>query len=174
MTNPRIIHTHLYSKEAYDIFDSLMGQISDGYWENSDRMQKYWNFAEICREINGEVVIKVDGDSYVWDKWSHRMSSNPYASMPDNKIREFFANKMKIIAKVEMEDENAGNMWKRDSEMTLHYLGRDNNITVRDIYYIYDVLHGRKTEGRYPDSLVKKLIGEPKHNVAIAPWLLAI
>ena len=171
MTNPRIIHTHLYSKEAYDIFDSLMGQISDGYWENSDRMQKYWNFAEICRETNGEVTIKVERDSYVWDKWSHRMSSNPYASMSDSKICEFFANKMKVIAKVEMEDENAGNVWKRDCEMTLHYIGRDNNITVRDIYYIYDVLHGRS--GSYPDSIVKKLIGEPKHNVAVAPLLLA-
>ena len=160
MVNPRIIHTHLYSKEAYDIFDSLMGQISDGYWENSDRMQKYWNFAKICHGLNGEVVIEVESDGYTWDKWSYRMTVNPYYHMSDNKIREFFANKMKTIAKVEMEDENAGNMWKRDCEMALHYLGRDSNITVRDIYCIYDLMHSRNVWNRYPHSHVSKIRGE--------------
>ena len=160
--NPRIIHTGLFSQTAYDAFDSLMGQISDGYWENSNRMQKYWDFADIKRADNGEVIVEVEAESYVWDKWSHRMSSNPYASMTDSKILEFFANKMKVIAKVEMEDENAGNAWKRDSGMAIHYLSRHNGITVsvRDIYYIYDLMHGRNAKCHYPISYVNKIRGE--------------
>lgn len=158
--NPRIIHTGLFSQTAYDAFDSLMGQISDGYWENSDRMQKYWNFADIKRADNGEVIVEIEAESYVWDKWSHRMTSNPYDSMSDSKILEFFANKMKTIAKVEMEDENVGNQWQRDNEMKLHYLSRNVDLDVSDIYCIYDLMHGRNAKCRYPVSHVNKIRGE--------------
>lgn len=173
MINPRTIHTHLYSQTAYDALDALMGQISDGYWENSPRMEKYWNFAKICRSLNGEITFEIERDRYVWDKWSHRMTTNPYCNMTDDSIREFFANKLKKIAKVEMEDENAGNQWQRDNEMKIHYLSREVDLEVSDIYCIYEMLRGRKTEGRYPAAHLDKICGKPK-DAAIAPWLLAI
>jgi hypothetical protein len=158
--NFRIIHTGLFSQTAYDAFSSIMGQLSDGYWENSPRMQKYWNFAEIKRADNGEVLVEVEAEHYVWDKWSGRCLENPYVRMSDNEILEFFANKMKTIAKVEMNDEDVGNQWQRDNEMKLHYLSRNVDLDVSDIYCIYDLMHSRNVWNRYPHSHVSKIRGE--------------
>lgn len=168
MINPRIIHTGLFSQTAYDAFSSIMGQLSDGYWENSPRMEKYWNFAEISRELNGEVVIEVEPGYCEWDKWSHRVTTNPYYNMTDDSIRVFFANKMKVIAKVEMKDENVGNQWQRDNEMKLHYLSYNVDLDVSDIYCIYDMLHGRNVWNRYPRNHIDKICGKPVNITAAA------
>lgn len=161
MNIPRIIHTGLFSQTAYDAFRSIMGQLSDGYWENSSRMQKYWNFAEIKRADNGEVLVEVEDERHVWDNFCYgRYLENPYARMSDNEILKFFANKMKTIAKVEMKDNDVGNQWQRDNEMKLHYLSYNVDLDVSDIYCIYDLMHNRNVWNRYPHSHVRKIRGE--------------
>lgn len=166
MDNKRIIHTNLFSQTAYDAFESVMGQISDGYWENTPRMQKYWSFADISRAADGEVLIEVEPNAYLLDKWTNRYTSNPYVDMADREILEFFANKMKVIAKVEMKDNEVGNQWQRDNEMKVHYLSQQNDLDISDIYCIYDICHGRSPFGRYPAAHVDKICGKP--TVAVA------
>ncbi len=166
MNGKRIVHTSLYSQIAYDALESVMGQLSDGYWENSPRMQKYWSFADIGRAADGEVVIEVDTAGKVWVDRTWRYYSNPYAEMTDIEILKFFANKMKAVAKVEMKDKNAGDQWRRDSGMELHYLSQWSELAVSEVYCVYEALKGRAASGKYPAGVVERVAGAPGAFVA--------
>lgn len=127
-------------KKAKEILDSVIGQLSDGIWENSPGMGKYWQNIDIITE-GDDIVISVK-DSY----------GSPYYELRDEeraeKISNFFANKIKQIIKIEKEDDytsDAKNLeWKRDCEAVTEYMGYDEKITVKDCYRVYDKLKGRK------------------------------
>lgn len=127
-------------KKAKEILDSVIGQLSDGIWENSNAMNKYWQNLDTDID-NGEIIIIVK-DGY----------GTPYNELnPDDrakKISDFFANKIKQIVKIEKDDDytsDARNIeWKRDCEAVTEYMGYDEKITVKDCYRVYDKLKGRK------------------------------
>ena len=77
--NFRIIHTGLCGKLADEILRSIEGQLSDGYWENSPMMEKYWKNEYVLRmdnEEESEIVIVVNGKNgegkMVPYRWSYR------------------------------------------------------------------------------------------------------
>ena len=51
----RLINTGLRGATQKDILASVLGQLSDGWWENSPRMDPYWKHAKIVEE-NGKVI----------------------------------------------------------------------------------------------------------------------
>ena len=63
---------------------------------------------------------------------------NPYLDMSDEKIKIWFANRIKDLIKEE------GLSWKRDNQSETDYLGYKEHITVQDAYKAYDKLKGRK------------------------------
>lgn len=91
-TEARIVPTFLDDKPVnYTILDSIIGQLSDGYWENTPSMRGYWENAEIGK---GLPTIHVNHNDYCpWDNF-HK---NPYHSMRDIEIRHFFAGRIKKI-----------------------------------------------------------------------------
>ena len=135
----RIIHTGLFGERNLSIIESIEGQLSDGMWENSARMESYWMF-ETTELLNDEVVI------YVSNKWGeykwNRCKNNAFVSLHDNEIKIWFGNKIKQIVKQEIKDWHNENLsWKRDCQTELCYF--HDNLTVAECYAAYDKLLGR-------------------------------
>ena len=139
-TKNRIVNTELFDKKSFEILRSVIGQLSDGIWENSVLLEKYWLNASIGREYE-EVVIKINTETYtVWcDKWK----DNPFYHMSDSEIREWFANKIKQIVKFEEKCEGGKKWWKRGNIQELACMGYSEVITVADAYQVYDILKMR-------------------------------
>jgi len=108
-----------------EILNSVLGQLSDGKWENTPSMDKYWKGVSI-EEKNGPLYV-------IYPRFSG------YARLQPAEIGEFFANRIKTLVK-----EDVGK-WDRKDETVLDYLGSDKvQVTVRDAYRAYDALKGRK------------------------------
>lgn len=134
----RSIDTGLTGPVNHDILDSVMGQLSDGKWENVPMMAKYWRNAHIADE-GGKVVIVIDDSR--WD--------SGFRGKDDKWIKNWFAGKIKEI----VYDEMGGSQWNRADRTQLDYLtrSRENPITVRDAYQAYEILKGRNIRNRYAE-----------------------
>lgn len=130
----RVIDTGLTGPTNFAVLDSVMGQLSDGKWENSPMMRKFWKNASV-KEQDGKVVIVIkDG----WD--------SGFRGKDDAWIKSWFAGKIKEVAY----DELDGRRWDRADTTPLDYLSRtDKPVTVRDAYQAYELLKGRNTKNRY-------------------------
>ena len=136
----RTIDTNLADTELNrEILDSVIGQLSDGMWENSPSMRKYWRFVEIGRR-GGQMVILIDDQSF----------GSGFRGRDDVWVRNFFAGKIKQLAFEEVDSAE----WKRTSDLHLSYLSHGKAIvTVSCAYRAYDALRGRKTANKtYTDS----------------------
>lgn len=154
---------------AKKILEGVYGQLSDGLWEDSPRMEKYWRNSELISK-NGFLAFTIKP----YDIFSYKNidaiqkdiidnGSSTVAAVLWNKL---FSVWLKTIVKTELEnsDEDLGE-WKRDNTSELTYFGTsDDPITVRDAYRVYDSLLNRKeripvkyTQKDYYDSAVKIL-----------------
>lgn len=126
--NAIVIKTGLSDNKAKDILNSVIGQMSDGIWENSSRMNRYWKYADIVKE-GSELAIKISyPNSY----------ENGFRGKSENEIKKFFAQKIKQIVKEEELN------WDRNNEERSAYLDYNSGATVKDAYRVYDKLLGRK------------------------------
>lgn len=131
----KTIKTGLASSTDFEVLESVMGQMSDGIWENSPAMEKYWKNADI-RMINNEICIEVN--EHGWN--------NPYYGKSDKEIKKYFATKVKQVVKKEEEYNFNGVKWTRDNDTVLDFMGGHivREITVQDAYKVYDILLERK------------------------------
>ena len=131
------------------ILESVIGQLSDGIWENSPAMNKYW----VGMQIQNNDILVSDNFTVSFCKTRY---NNPFFNMPDEKIKSWFADKLKAIVKHEEKDSGGKNWWKRDNMQELDYLSRmykdeegvikTRTVTVADAYKVYDRLKGRKAK----------------------------
>lgn len=131
----RIIKTGL-SKKYKDMLDAVIGQMSDGYWENTPMMRGYWKF--VTTGTSGdEVTLNVDEVSGTLD--GDRRIENRFYGMSDDAVKKFFADKIKFLIK----EEGLGK-WDRGNESETDYLSYGKpHYRVKDCYYAYEVLKGR-------------------------------
>ena len=161
----RKITTNTFSKKANDMLNSVIGQMSDGIWENSKSMDKYWMFASIERDLDGENIIEISDTT--GKPYCNRYVYNGFAGMSDDQIREFFAKKIKQIAKIELKDNDKTTEWKRDNtEFKTCYLSYDEEISIADAYLCYEFLLGRNLSHWTTDQ-VKDLIGAKRSDKEI-------
>lgn len=107
------------------ILSSVIGQMSDGIWENTRSMEKYWKSLDYGTDASGRI--------YLEDNWG--VCADPV---------DFFANKIKQIIKIEIDDGgNKGLMWDRSCSVSPYYM--HGNVTVGDCYELYELLKGRNT-----------------------------
>lgn len=112
-----------------NILDSVIGQMSDGIWENTRSMEKYWKSLD----------FGVDANGYIWLEDRNGVTTDVY---------DFFANKIKKIIQVEIEDGNTALVWSRTCASVPHYF--HGKVTVGDCYEMYELLKGRNTaKNRY-------------------------
>jgi hypothetical protein len=119
-----MINTGIKANEKFlAILSSVMGQMSDGIWENSRSMEKYWQSLNF-KTAGGIIIIE--------DKYG--VCADPV---------DFFANKIKQIIKIEIDDGNRSLVWERSCGAVPHYM--HGNVTVGDCYQLYELLKGRYT-----------------------------
>lgn len=120
------------SKEELAYLDAVMGQLSDGMWENSPRMEPYW----ICNSLTEEGIEMESFNR----SFGRRTYTNPLYDMSDIEVRSWFADKLKAVVKQWLND-NRGE-WSRINYDEVSYL-RDGQ-TVAGAYKVYDSLKGRE------------------------------
>lgn len=121
----KIITTIPYTSKRADILGSVIGQLSDGIWENSRSMEKYWK----------SLTYGPTADGKIWIEDRHHACDNPL---------DFFANKIKQIVKKEIEDGWTSCLeWSRLCGIHPSYFHGD--VTVGECYELYELLKGRAT-----------------------------
>lgn len=167
----RVIRTGLTHKLDKQVLDGVMGQLSDGMWENSPAMKKFWNTAQIDFE-NGEVVIKINNNGYLTQKYNNYTGRtrdtyqwSPWSGKSDDEIKKWFANKVKQVVKAEIDDGRSDLTWDRNNNADVDYL--HDGARVSDAYRVYDKLMGRVSRSEAPTHIDLKLITEmqPGDNV---------
>lgn len=121
------------SKEELAYLDPVMGQLSDGMWENSPRMEPFW----ICNSLTEEGI---EMEQFNTTFSSRRTHTNPLYYLSDIEVRNWFADKLKAVVKQWLND-NRGE-WSRINYDEVSYL-RDGQ-TVAGAYKVYDSLKGRE------------------------------
>lgn len=129
------------------ILDDLTGQLSDGKWENSPRMERYWLHMEFAGET-GEIVLRTPKGGTTW---LGRYVENPFLAPREigkgmegdpMKVRTWLAKHLKAL----VQDEVGAAGWSRDNETELDYFSKGT--TVAMVYAVYDVLLGRPAKGK--------------------------
>lgn len=123
------IITHIKADDKkLNILGSVIGQMSDGIWENTRSMEKYWKSLDYGKDSSG----------YIWLDDRHGVTADVF---------EFFANKIKKIIQVEIEDGNNQLVWSRTCAGVPHYM--HGTVTVGDCYELYELLKGRNTSKNF-------------------------
>lgn len=142
-----LIDTGLSDRKAEEVLLSVIGQLSDGIWENSRGMEKYWQYADIIKK-GSEIYISVNTENY----------ESGYRGKSEQDIKRYFAQKVKQIVKEE------GLEWSRDNTEISAYLDRGSDVTVQDAYRVYDKLLGRVDRIKTEES--KEIITESGKRIA--------
>lgn len=162
----RTINTNFYGDRAYEILSAVSGQLSDGLWENSRGYDKYWTNFRVKRQDDNRVVFIVNTDSYTM--YCHRYLENPFVRMSETEFLAWYAGKLKRVISEEAHDNKwTKGWWKRNNTTnTSIYLNRKLDITVADIYGVYDALLGRKN--RSDDVYGTRIWGQKADDTTIA------
>jgi hypothetical protein len=161
MNNYREINTPFFSNKANEILRSVLGQLSDGLWENSRGYTKYWINFNVERRANGQVYFAVNKKCY--EVFGGDYHANPFEYMSDAQFLNWVAAKLKAVIVAELKDESIPSRegWKRNNTMfESTYLSYNEKITVADIYVVYDWLKGRKIDMSTP--AIKDIFGNPR------------
>lgn len=137
----RIVSTGLSGIKNEEILDSVIGQMSDGIWENSPGMEGYWmpvNIDNCDILVDNNQFIKYGTDRYGASKYI----DNKYYRKSDGEVRRFFANKIKQITQEYLNDNNLNpySDWRPDNDEVCDYLDRGSGVTVGDAYKAYKAL----------------------------------
>jgi len=154
MNHNRTVYTGLKGWTNLEILNSVIGQLSDGKWENSPAMSKYWRHASVAKLDNDCVVIYISDDY-----------GSGFLGHSEEWIKAKFASWVKAIVQDELDGDGlidlVQNGWDRTNSVELGYLGSSvNPVTVADAYRAYDVLKGRSaTKNTYAkvdhDAIIK-------------------
>ena len=137
----RLIQTGLYGNINLAILESVIGQLSDGMWENSPRMEGYWRFACIAKDTETNEVFILVSNRFAEYRWN-KNTYNSFKAKTEVEIKDWFANKIKQIIKQEIKDWPSKDFqWKRDCEIESDYM--HDGVKVSDCYKAYDKLKGR-------------------------------
>ena len=112
----RVIKTFLRGQIYHDILDSVLGQMSDGIWENSN-IYGYW----VSVEISDNNDIIVSKSRYV--EFCNSYYKNGFYDKSDSEVKKYFANKIKTVVNVEQKDYPKRNLrWSNTNNTPLIYI----------------------------------------------------
>ena len=140
------------------ILESVQGQLSDGMWENSRGMEKYWHSMDFSQNDKGGVELRY-ANFYKERKYGYTSPRNYYGARgmggsfsydvtkasgfigkSDREIRNWLAGKIKAIVDQERKDYPSTGKWNATNQSELQYM-RDG-VTVADAYSLYKRLKG--------------------------------
>ena len=122
-----VINTGIKANPKFmEILGAVIGQMSDGIWENTRSMEKYWKSLRV--NVTSAGTIEIDD--------RHWVCNDPV---------DFMANKIKQIIKTEINDGNTRLVWSRTCSAVPQYITYGSPITVGECYELYELLKGRNT-----------------------------
>jgi len=143
------------------VISSVMGQLSDGIWENSPAMESYWRMCEPFKADDGKIYMKVSKKLDYVDYTDHRgvrhWKNNKYANLTNAGVRDFWGKKVKQVVDTERRDSkhssifkgNEDYSWRPDNNTRLQYMHSTKegakNPTVGDAYRVWAKLVAPKT-----------------------------
>jgi len=138
----RRINTGMFGQRAFDILDSLHGQMSDGYWENKN-YNKYWLNFDVRRDADDRVFFEVSSSPDRF--WGGRTMKNPFVGMDADRFKSWLAGRLRKMIGVEAKDKKwPDGWWSRTSTgLESQYLDKKLDVTVADVYRVYDELKGK-------------------------------
>ena len=163
MNNFRKINTPFFSKKAYEILNSVHIQLCSGLWENCRVYTKHWVNFNIGRRANGQVYFKVNKNHRTNVFGGEKLYDNPFIDMSNVQFLNWVAIKLKDVITAELKENSISlkEGWKRDNTtLESEYLSCNENITIAEIYVIYDWLKGHKIDMSL--SIVKDIFGNPR------------
>ena len=83
--NPMVVPTGLVGNKAKEMLCSVIGQMSDGKWENNPSYDKYWMYCDI--DENNNIVVEKGG----WD--------SGFRNMDEKQVRAFWCRKINALVK---------------------------------------------------------------------------
>lgn len=102
----RAVNTGLSATpDKVTLFKSILGQLSDGHWENDPTKRKFWHNATI-KVIDNSINIMVNAEpDYArsvpchgyWSRSYEMFYPNPYYKMTDDQIKQFFGKALRTI-----------------------------------------------------------------------------
>ena len=140
-----MISTNLKGDLCKTILESVIVQMADGIWENSDEMWHYWPYVDI-KDINGDIYIHIKEDGeYTYgmvndgvDNWFIRQDK---LDGRIERIRDFFAWRLRDIV-MEYSKDNPGEhvRFYKDCNAVVGYI--DDNVRACDAYDVFVTLMG--------------------------------
>ncbi len=133
---------------------SVNGQLSDGIWENSPRMDRYWRFLDVDTDKGiVEVSEQRDESHCVWrcrngvQYKALAWVENGFYGKSLEEVGTFLATKLRTIVKVFCTDNGLENKaeWNKDNTRICRYLygyvdGKCVDITIGEAYRAYKEL----------------------------------
>lgn len=144
-----IVFNDVPNKKYKEMINSVIGQLSDGIWENSPTLTGRWVFGKGSHD-----GTTIDVSTEYCDKYWN--CHNPYIRMTDAQILTYFANKIKQIALIELEDmyyeENIKMMFGDDKFI---YFYSEENDRKRKEYYEWKAANPFIKRGKFIPSDTK-------------------
>lgn len=142
----KIKFTDVPNKKYKEIINSVIGQLSDGIWENVNMSQGWWVYGE---GSNDGTTINVSMEYYN----RYHNCHNPYIRMTDAQIIKYFANKIKQIVLIELEDEYyEENLKKMFGDDKFLYYYSEENEQKRAKYYEWKAANPFVKKGKFVPS----------------------
>ena len=154
MTNMNlVISTGLTDNTSKSVLQNVLGQLSDGMWENSRTMEHYWPFVDIGTNDKGEVciIVRLPGSESYQNYFHSNDCCNNWFIRWDKmnkdtvKIKQWFADKIRKIVNEEKRNyPNRGIKFTSKCDVSLAYMydhneqGRDH--LVSEAYRVYAAL----------------------------------
>ena len=149
--NIMLIATGLKGQVNYSILDNVIGQLSDGMWENSPTASHYWPFAEIKMDENDNVFIVIYKpgsnkeyccrDNNIVNNWFVRWDK---MNCDRSKIRNYFVKKIQQLVSDERKSyPNRNIKFSSNCNTKSNYFwngATNENHTISDIYNTYKTL----------------------------------
>ena len=135
----RVIKTNTSGKKANEILSAVIGQMSDGMFENSRYYEGYWMFCDI--DDGNNICVDDSSCDYSFNRWYE----NKFYNMSDKEIKLFFAKMIKRIIQQEMRDKEIsvrGQFKLGNTQFKTEYLNYIEEITVDDCVKVYNALVG--------------------------------
>ena len=131
----RTVRLGIDGQKGLIFVQSIFGQLSDGLWENSPRMEGYWRFAE-AKSLDGETCLEISDEELDWPRGYTRPVINKLIWMTDQEIVGWLVEKAKKIIAEERKDWGDPLELKPGSPVRLRYF--HNPITCGDAWlYIH-------------------------------------
>ena len=120
---------------------SVLGQLSDGMWENDNRYRTYWMCAHIV-DVDGQLAFELYDLPNYYYKWSTRgYYKNQYYTMTDADVLKFFRTKLVAIWREYCKwNKPESRKLTPDNEEVCKYLGYEKTIKAKDIYELTELL----------------------------------